>query len=58
MMGKFEKNFQYVDGRPFWASRCGIALCINIDWFQPFERTTESIGSIYFIVLLNLSREE
>ena len=55
--GQIWKDFQYVDGRPFLASRCGIALCMNVDWFQPFERTTESIGAIYFTVL-NLPREE
>ena len=30
---------------------------MNIDWFQPFERTTESIVAIYLTVL-NLPREE
>ena len=55
--GRIWEEFQYVDGHPFLASSYGIGLCMNIDWFQPFERTTESIGAIYLTVL-NLPREE
>ena len=36
-----------------WQTRCGYML--NIDWFQPFERTQYSIGVIY-LVIQNLPR--
>lgn len=43
------------DGVPFLAATGNLLFMLNIDWFQPFERTQYSIGVIY-LVIQNLSR--
>lgn len=53
--GKIWKDFQYYDGEPFLALSTGIALMLNIDWFQPYSHTVLSIGVIYLVVM-NLPR--
>ena len=30
---------------------------LNLDWFQPFEHTTDSIGAMY-LSIVNLPRQE
>ena len=30
---------------------------LNLDWFQPFKHTSDSLGAIY-LTILNLPREE
>lgn len=56
--GKIWKDFQIVDGVPFLADKNDICLglIMNVDWFQPFDATTYSIGVIYLSVF-NLPRE-
>lgn len=34
-----------------------IGLALNIDWFNPFEHTQDSFGTIY-LTILNLPREQ
>ena len=46
----------YVDGRPFLASPHSIALALNVDWFQPYTHTKDSVGAVYAAVL-NLPRD-
>lgn len=55
--GKVWKDFQEVNGHPFLALPTGIALMLNIDWFQPYTHTTFSVGVIY-AVLMNLYLEQ
>ena len=45
--GNIWKDFQVVDGQPFLCSAWRIGLMIIVDWFQPYERTTCSVGAIY-----------
>ena len=43
------------EGAPFLSLPYNFALCINIDWFQPFKHSTYSAGAIY-IAVQNLPR--
>ena len=45
------KEFQVISGQPF------LAIPLNVDWFQPFKKTTYSLGAMY-IAIQNLPREE
>ena len=38
--GKVWKDFMFVNGSPFLALRYNYALTLNVDWFQPFKRST------------------
>ena len=53
--GHIWKDFQSVHGCSFLSSSNNYGLLLNIDWFQPFEHTTYSVGVI-FLVMLNLPR--
>lgn len=55
--GRIWTDFQVVKGREFLKQPNNFGLMMNIDWFQPFKRTTYSVGVIY-IVIMNLPREE
>lgn len=55
--GRVWKDFQIFDGRNFFNQPHNFGLMMNIDWFQPFKRTTYSVGVIY-LVIVNLPREE
>ena len=55
--GKIWKDFMNYDGRPFLALPYNFMLSLNVDWFQPFKRTTHSTGVIYMCVQ-NLPRNE
>ena len=43
------------NGAHFLAAPGNLLFMLNIDWFQPFERTQYSIGVIY-LVIQNLTR--
>ena len=53
--GKIWNEFLYYNGSDFLVSPYCYALMLNVDWFQPFEHYTYSVGVIY-LVLLNLPR--
>ena len=55
--GQVWKDFQEHDGRSFLSASNNFALMLNVDWFQPFERSTYSVGVIY-MVILNLPRDQ
>ena len=55
MMVVYGKSFLYRDGNELLASRYGIGLAINVDWFQPYTHVAYSVGVIY-ICVLNLPR--
>ena len=56
MMGRFGSFLSY-NGKPFLSLPNNYAFSINIDWFQPYERTQHSEGVIYMSVM-NLPRTE
>ena len=51
------KKFQSVNGRSFLSSPFNFAFIMNVDWYQPFKRTSYSLGVIY-LAFLNLPRNE
>lgn len=53
--GELWKEYQTVDGMPFLAPNC-YGLLLNVDWFQPYQHETYSVGVIY-ISILNLPRK-
>ena len=55
--GKVWSDFQVVDGQAFLSLPYNFALHLNIDWFQPFDRTQHSDGVIY-LTLMNLPRKQ
>lgn len=55
--GRVWSDFQQVNGRNFLKQPHSLGFMMNVDWFQPFKRTTYSIGVIY-LVIMNLPREE
>lgn len=55
--GQVWKDFQEHNGRPFLSANNNFALMLNVDWFQPFDRSTYSVGVIY-AVILNLPRDK
>ena len=54
--GSVWKEFQVYEGVPFLSVPYNFGLCLNVDWFQPFDHSTYSIGVIY-IALFNLPRQ-
>ena len=54
--GKLWSDFLRPTEKPFLSLPFNLALSINVDWFQPFERTQHSEGAIY-ISILNLPRQ-
>ena len=53
--GKIWKEFLQVDGNAFLSEPFTYGFILNIDWFQPFEHYTYSVGVIYLAVI-NLPR--
>ena len=39
------------DGKELLSSRYGLALIVNVDWFQPYKHVPYSVGVIYICVL-------
>lgn len=54
--GQVWKDNLVINHRPFLSQPNNLALSLNVDWFQPFQRTSYSVGVVY-IVILNLPRE-
>ena len=57
MMGVYGVIFNLSMDAIFLILPHNLGLVMNIDWFQPFKRTTYSVGVIY-LVIMNLPREE
>ncbi len=55
--GQMWRDFQEIDGQPFLALPYNFCLTLNVDWFQPFKRTTHSTGVMY-LAIQNLPRKE
>ena len=53
--GRMWKEYQYVSGKPFLASKFALAFSLNVDWFQPYKLTQSSVGVLY-LTILNLPR--
>ena len=51
--GKLWQEFMVVSGIPFLAIFCkyNLAFMLNVDWFQPFEHRTYSVGVMYLSVM-------
>ncbi len=55
--GKIWNDFQNVNGHPFLSAPHNFCFTLNVDWFQPFKRTTHSTGVMY-IAIQNMPRKE
>ena len=55
--GRIWQQFMFVDGVPFLALPFNFAFSLNVDWFQPFKHTKNSIGVLY-VAVQNLPRRE
>ena len=55
--GRIWRDFQEIDGHPFLALPYNFCLTLNVDWFQPFKRSTHSTGVLY-LAIQNLPRKE
>ena len=55
--GKVWQDFMTINGVPFLSSPYTYALCLNVDWFQPFKHSQYSCGALY-VSILNLPRSE
>ena len=55
--GKIWKEFLDYEGKSFLSAPFNYAMCLNIDWFQPFDHTQHSEGAAY-ITVLNLPRKQ
>lgn len=55
--GKVWSEFLKVDQCDFLLSALCYGVMLNIDWFQPFDHYTYSIGVIY-LVIMNLPRNQ
>ena len=55
--GQVWKDFLNYDGVPFLSAPFNFGLHLNVDWFQPFDRTQHSEGAVY-LSILNLPRQE
>ena len=53
--GKIWKDFQTFSGQPFLSSPWSFGVTINLDWFQPYKDTTNSVGVVY-LTIMNLPR--
>lgn len=54
--GKIWSDFQSVNGQAFLSEPNYYGLLLNIDWLQPFEHLTYSVGVIFFVIP-NLPRD-
>ena len=55
--GRVWKSLNVVNNRPYLALPNNLCLCLNIDWFNPYDESPYSVGAIY-LVILNLPRTE
>ena len=55
--GQVWRDFLDFDGKPFPSVPFNFALSLNVDWFQPFQHTSYSVGVMYLAVQ-NLPRKE
>ena len=55
--GRMWTQFLNPDGIPFLSLPYNFALCLNVDWFQPFKHSMYACGAAY-ISILNLPRSE
>ena len=55
--GKVWDDFLEYEGKSFLSAPFNYALCLNVDWFQPFDHTQHSEGVAY-LSILNLPRKE
>lgn len=55
--GQVWRDFQEYDGKAFLSAPFNYALCLNVDWFQPYDHTKHSEGAAY-ITVLNLPRKQ
>lgn len=55
--GQVWKDFLDPEGTPFLSVPYNFALCLNVDWFQPFKHSQYSCGAMY-VSILNLPRAE
>lgn len=53
--GQIWKEFLNPEGTPFLSMPYNFAVCLNVDWFQPFKHSQYSCGAIY-LSILNLPR--
>ena len=54
--GRIWDEFQHYNGQPFLAAPYNLALSLNVDWFNPFSNTQDSVGAVY-VVIQNLPRD-
>ena len=54
--GQIWKDNLVINSRPFLSQPNNLGLSLNVDWFQPFQHSSYSVGVVY-IVILNLPRE-
>ena len=55
--GRVWKQFLTPNNIPFLSLPYNFALCLNVDWFQPFKHSNYSCGAIY-VAILNLPRSK
>ena len=53
--GRLWNEMQYIEGVPFLAAPNNLCLAVNIDWFNPYDDSPYSVGTVYLVVL-NLPR--
>ncbi len=51
--GKMWQKFMVYEGEPFLAESGNLGLILNLDFFQPFDHLTYSLGAMY----MNLPRD-
>ena len=55
--GMVWQDFSDLNGSPFLVTTGNLCLMLNIDWFNPYQDTQYSVGTIYLVVQ-NLPRSE
>ena len=55
--GQVWKSLNVVEKRPFLVLPNNLCLCLNVDWFNPYDETPYSAGAIY-LTILNRPRTE
>lgn len=55
--GKIWSDFQSYNEKPFLSDPLCLALCMNVDFFQPYKHVNYSVGAVYLIIM-NLPRKE
>ncbi len=49
--GKIWKEFMNVASSPFLVAPFSFGLMLNVDWFQPYTHTVNSVGVIYLVIM-------